>query len=43
MINRWGSLQTSDNFSPGKKLAVAIVVCASHGCARTTSAWAMAT
>ena len=32
----------SDNFSPGNKLAVAIVVCASHGCARTTSAWAIA-
>ena len=28
----------SDNFSPGNKLAVAIVVCASHGCARTTMA-----
>ena len=32
----------SDNFSPGNKLAVAIVVCAGHGCARTTSAWAIA-
>lgn len=32
----------SDNFSPGNKLAVAIVVCASHGCVRTTSAWAIA-
>ena len=31
-----------DDFSPGNKLAVAIVVCATHGCARITSAWAIA-